>query len=125
MINNKIAIAGNAARQLVRKDCNVYLKSLDQKLDEFEQNLCSFEQSPSGVYNMQVNRLDAHQSEGEVMNTTHQLDKSLQAWLVVRSVQNQSPEGVKLKENDIIKLGRIKIRVVEIREKKGQVDLSS
>lgn len=46
---------------------------------------------------------------------TKLLEKGTKLWLVLRSTQNQlSRQGVRIKEGDVVKMGRVKFRVREI-----------
>ena len=53
--------------------------------------------------------------KGELGEQTVEMDKGSKVWVVVRSVQNLSTNlGYKLTEGDIIKIGRVKLKVKQI-----------
>ncbi|CAD8059679.1 unnamed protein product [Paramecium sonneborni] len=94
-----------------------------EDLDQFEGE--EFEQSQELIKRIGQNNQGLSQSQ---RTNTKLLDKGSRIWLVVRSIQQMfSIEGIKLKQGDVIKFGRVKfkIREIQLNKKKQLCDLES
>ncbi|CAK88071.1 unnamed protein product (macronuclear) [Paramecium tetraurelia] len=94
-----------------------------ENLDQLEGE--EFQQSQDWINKIDQHNYKLNQSQ---RTNTKLLEKGSRLWLVVRSIQSMfSNSGIKLKQGDVIKLGRVKLKIREIQlnQRKQICDLDS